>query len=522
MRPSSRREFLGEVGKGMLVAGLGAGLAEALSISDARADSGPDTLSFGSLEPLVGLMQDTAPDALLPLLVERLRNGTELRDLVAAGALANARTFGGEDYIGFHAFMALAPSLHMARELPGERRALPVLKVLYRSSAQIQAKGGRKSEVLHPIEHSPSASDQDSLGLRTLVRGRDLAGAERAFASMVSESPRGALDALQVLVDEDLDVHRTVLAYRAWSMMEIAGKEHAHTLLRQSVRYCLNVETAWMSRGYPEPPIRKILPKVIDAHRLLESKPGTRRAEDGWVESFSHTLLNSTPEQAADATAAALAEGIDPASVGEALTLAANMLVLRDPGRTAQQVQPGKPAGSVHGDSQGVHASDAVNAWRNMATVSSRPNAMIGLVTAGAFIARSSRGTARDAYPWPEHLQAVRATEPSALLAELDAAIHAGDQVRACALVQRYGDLGHPAAPVFDLFLRYATSEDGSLHAEKYYRTVHEEFNRTRRAFRWRQLVALARVTASEYGRPAPGYEEACRLLRLDTRTARS
>jgi hypothetical protein len=94
----------------------------------------------------------------MPLLVDRLRTGTPLRQLVAAGALANARTFGGEDYIGFHAFMALAPSYAMSRELPEERRALPVLKVLYRSSAQLQAKGGRKSEVLHPVAGSELSS----------------------------------------------------------------------------------------------------------------------------------------------------------------------------------------------------------------------------------------------------------------------------------------------------------------------------------------------------------------------------
>jgi hypothetical protein len=64
--------------------------------------------------------------------------------------------------------------------------------------------------------------------------------------------------------------------------------------------------------------------------------------------------------------------------------------------------------------------------------------------------------------------------------------------------------------------VRFATSEDGSLHAEKYYKTVREEFKRTRTAFRWRQLVALARVTASEYGRTAPGYKQARELLKLD------
>jgi hypothetical protein len=68
---------------------------------------------------------------------------------------------------------------------------------------------------------------------------------------------------------------------------------------------------------------------------------------------------------------------------------------------------------------------------------------------------------------------------------------------------------------VFDLLLGYAISEDGALHAEKYYRTVSEEFAATRPAFRWRQLTALARVTASEYGRPAAGCHEARELLKL-------
>jgi hypothetical protein len=79
--------------------------------------------------------------------------------------------------------------------------------------------------------------------------------------------------------------------------------------------------------------------------------------------------------------------------------------------------------------------------------------------------------------------------------------------------VHRYGELGRSPRPVFDLLLGYAISEDGALHAEKYYRTVTEEFATTRPGFRWRQLAALARVTASEYGHPAPGMEEARRLL---------
>ena len=188
----------------------------------------------------------------------------------------------------------------------------------------------------------------------------------------------------------------------------------------------------------------------------------------------------------------------------------------------------------VHGDSPGVHASDAVNAWRNIARVSNARNRAAGLLLAAANVAESHRwsddrryrGHEKRPFPLPEHMERVKATEPAVLLCDLDGAVRENDQFRACALVQRYGELGHSPRPVFDLLLRYAVSEDGRLHAEKYYRTVTEEFAKTRPAFRWRQLTAL-RVTASQYGYTAgdkregkegaraPGYEEACRLLKV-------
>ena len=115
--------------------------------------------------------------------------------------------------------------------------------------------------------------------------------------------------------------------------------------------------------------------------------------------------------------------------------------------------------------------------------------------------------------PWAEHKAAVNSTDPAKLLKEADDAIRANDQARACAVVARLGELNQPPRLVFDLLLRYAVSEEGALHAEKYYRTVSEEFTAIRPAFRWRQLVALARVTASEYGLPAAGQADARRLI---------
>ena len=117
--------------------------------------------------------------------------------------------------------------------------------------------------------------------------------------------------------------------------------------------------------------------------------------------------------------------------------------------------------------------------------------------------------------PLKRHLDEVRATDAEGLLRQAEDAVRQNLQAHAAAIVQRYGELGHAPRPIFDLLLRFAVSEDGALHAEKYYRTVSEEFAATRPAFRGRQLVALARVTASEYGQPAPGYADSCRLLKV-------
>ena len=44
--------------------------------------------------------------------------------------------------------------------------------------------------------------------------------------------------------------------------------------------------------------------------------------------------------------------------------------------------------------------------------------------------------------------------------------------------------------------------------------TLMDEFARARSAFKWRQLIALSRVTASAYGYAAPAHKESCELLK--------
>lgn len=517
--PKTRREFLAEVGRGMLVASVGCGMARELCLAPAFATDTPDTLDFGPLEPLVRFMQETPANTLLPGLADKLKSGADLRQLVAAGALANARTFGGEDYVGFHTMMALAPSLHMAGELPKAHQPLPVFKVLYRNTNRIQEKGGRKAEVLHPVTPvvlPPGCSGAELV--RDAVRRKDAQEAERNFAALSQLGAADALDGLLYTVQDHTEVHRVVLPYRAWDLLDLIGQDHAHTLLRQSVRYCVKAE-AWPQTTRPDEP-RKLLPKLLEEHKLLERAIGGRVADDNWVDQLSQDIFASTPETAAEAAATVLAEGFSPAAVGEAIALAANQLILRDMGRTPRDEVIGKPLGSVHGDSIGVHACDSACAWRNLARVSNARNTFACLILGAYQVALDRTARGGDFLHWAplplqQHLDLIKTTEAEALLNEADEAIRQNLQAHAAAVVHRYGALGHAPRPVFDLLLHYAVSEDGALHAEKYYRTVTEEFSTTRPAFRWRQLVALARVTASEYGRPAAGIAEARKLLKV-------
>ena len=101
---TTRRDFL-------IKSGVGATAANELGFSTAFANEEAQNgrITFGELEPLVTVMRETRPDRLQEILVAKLRKGkTNLKDMTAAGALANARTFGGEDYDGY---TACSPSL---------------------------------------------------------------------------------------------------------------------------------------------------------------------------------------------------------------------------------------------------------------------------------------------------------------------------------------------------------------------------------------------------------------------------
>jgi hypothetical protein len=514
MAVTNRRSFLESVGCGMLAAGLGSTLAQELGFSTSFAGESDAALAFGPYDSLVDLLQSTPLDRLQPILVEKLASGdTNIKQLLAAGALANAEAFGGEDYTGFHTAMAMLPALQMTDLLPSERQPLPILKVLYRNSAQIQALGGPSKKTLRAMHAAEEATVENrSLAIRDACRVADTDRAEKLFAPLGTGPLDDAFNALQPAMQDDINVHRFVFAYRTRGLADLLGKDYAHTILRQCVRFCCSHEQDRIHRKGAESPIRTVMPKLLDQYKLAAPKFGTRDPGDAAVEALARTIFQGPPARSAEAAAAALAEGISPEVVGEAISLASNMMVLKQ----------GPESWRTHGDSAGVHSSDATNAWRNMARIAQPRHAASGLVVAAYHVAVHTPPK-HEAYPTAGHRNTIETTDPARLLDEAEDAVKNNNQGRAAAAIALYGEAGHAPEAVFDRLLKYTISEDGRLHGEKYFQTVQEEFRTTRPAFRWRQLVALARVTASaygydredKYGRRAPGYEEACRLLKV-------
>jgi len=401
----------------------------------------------------------------------------------------------------------LAPSFSMAELLPEKERALPIIKVIHRNSRTMGSGPGRPADLLGHAEPAKLKGDQP-VGklLLEATRARHTAEADGIFLAAAKNSLQDAYNDLQPVVHDEANVHRVVLAWRSWETIDFTGQDHARTLLRQSVHFGCDTKHSG------DQSIRTVLPGLMEKYRLMEKAVGTKPADDAWVERLSKTVYAEPREQAAEAVAAELAAGYSPEAVGEALSVACARLVLADPGRE-RAYTPEKPVGSVHGDSIGVHASDSANAWRHIARVSNPRNTFASLVAGAYHTAGQTRRHMKDAYPQAADLEKIREKRGAALLKLAEEAIRAKDQRRVCAIAQRYGQQGHDPRSLFALLLRYAVSEDGALHAEKYFRTVTEEFATVRPAFRWQHLVALARVTASLYGNPAPGVEEARKLL---------
>ena len=346
-------------------------------------------------------------------------------------------TFGGCDYVGFHTAMAMLPGLAMSGLLAGNRQPLPVLKVLYRNAQQIQSVGGASKTKLHALHAAEHAAVGDvGVQIRDACRKVDVDRGEKLLAA-VGDSPLDLFNALQPAVQDDLNVHRFVFAHRTYGLVGLLGRDYSYSLLRQCVRLCADHERMRIEHKQAESPIRALMPKLLDQYKLVGKPLGKRDPGDAAVDALSKTIYFGPRDRAAEAVAAALADGIDPEVVGEAISLASNLYVLRQ----------GTDKWRTHGDAAGVHSSDATNAWRNMVRVADSRFVSSGLIVAAYHAGIQSPPFKTPAYPTDEHRALVKVRDAKGLLAETEDAIRHNNQGRAAAAIQIYGERGYAVRP---------------------------------------------------------------------------
>src|SRR5262249_13757170 len=159
----------------------------------------------------------------------------------------------------------------------------------------IKEKGGRSAEVLRVVKPGTIPSGKSGAdALHEAVLSKDMEAAEKTFAALAAGKPEDAFDQLLYTVEDCLDVHRVVLPHRAYALLPIVGKEHAQTLLRQSVHYCVkNGGTSYYEHFAG---VRALLPKLLDQHKLPRKEQGTRQAEDAWVDALSMKIFKGKPD----------------------------------------------------------------------------------------------------------------------------------------------------------------------------------------------------------------------------------
>ena len=100
-------------------------------------------------------LPDGVTEAIRAAILETVHvSSPRLLDLGAgSGRIGAPFVAAGDDYVGYHSFMALMPAFDMSRELPEERRALPVLKVRYRNTRRMQDVGGSFRSIRDTAAH---------------------------------------------------------------------------------------------------------------------------------------------------------------------------------------------------------------------------------------------------------------------------------------------------------------------------------------------------------------------------------
>lgn len=238
----------------------------------------PDRIRFPeTIEPLVRVIEETPPDAIVDRTLAALRGGTDVDTMLMASALAVTRSSDlppGHHGGPLHPLAGLSSVMQLSHRLTGEDRFLPVVQHVALSNKHINDPVTSPYQLLEfaPLDAGGVEATKAAF-LRAAGRGKSNK-ADHLFQWLWQNVP--AVEAFDLLLTvalpkNALDDHYFLFPGYLWRALELLGTEHLTVLMRPAVRY---VSRMPVQRAIPE------IDALIEKHGLLERVLRQRTGDD--------------------------------------------------------------------------------------------------------------------------------------------------------------------------------------------------------------------------------------------------
>lgn len=320
---TTRRDFLRTTGLGTGCVGLGLGSQFNLS---------PDAVRFTpEIEPLVRWLEDTPRERLVDGLLGKIRDGLSYRDGIAATFLAAIRNIKPRPVgFKFHAVMAIHSAHLIAQQADRADAWLPLFWAAdnFKSSQARDVEEGDWTLSAVDEARVPGPVSARAELIDALDRW-DADKADAATAGLVRAA--GASEVMEVfwrygLRDQRNIGHKPIFTMQCWRTLQAIGWQHAEPVLRSLAFGLLDTQ----GDGIDGP----VGPYAANLERARSLGDGWRsgRLDEDATRHLVATIRTDGPDDVADAVVAALGSGVAPASLWDAVLLAASELLVRAPG----------------------------------------------------------------------------------------------------------------------------------------------------------------------------------------------
>jgi hypothetical protein len=432
-----------------------------------------------SVDTLGALIEESDYGKVLDRASALLHGGAPVRDVIEVAATATARStdFEGQLPARKHGLLLLSTAAKFNKRLEGEEALLPVLQAVWFCTRERKTFG--KKEAVEAPPATDASIEALLAELEKSIREGAVDKAEQVFLSLMQKGveQQALADLLFQLSLEDMvnGGHNAIFAALDWQLVQYLGWEFATPLLRPLVRYL-----ATNPRDYNAlKAIQAMLEKVPVDMATARNNQIVASEED--IQLLRRAIGGKSANRALAAVHVALDKGMSPDSILDAVNLAAVDKMLRAGARE---------------DTRAVHGVTFTNAVRYILKTSKRPEALLGVFQAAAWV--NSMTTSKELGNLTPK-EPLKPGELTVTVRQIQYQIDKSQEDDALATAARYVSSDVDLAPLVKALMESALQDlgDGG-HKIKYAYTCLEEFDFMKTTQKPMLFVALAKYLANK------------------------